>query len=179
MLSVLSVAGVEKRIGNVGGVESVTVNYAAGNATVRYDETRLDIADIKADVSERVRRRQCTPGWVCGARAGCSGCPGSDARCSAENTAGRERRCCGLPAAGPISTRGGAVGISKTFSARVWRGHGEPDSLDSRRRCDPGLLAPRRYVERQGSHRDELRRSCVGRALSQDCANEMNAQERR
>ncbi len=52
MLSVLSVAGVEKRIGNVGGVESVTVNYAAGNATVRYDETRLDIADIKADVRQ-------------------------------------------------------------------------------------------------------------------------------
>ncbi len=50
MLSVLSVAVVEKRIGNVGGVESVTVNYAAGNAAVRYDETRLDIADIKADV---------------------------------------------------------------------------------------------------------------------------------
>ena len=52
MLSVLSVAGVEKRIGKVGGVESVTVNYAAGNATVRYDETRLDIADIKADVRQ-------------------------------------------------------------------------------------------------------------------------------
>ena len=52
MLSVLSVAGVEKRIGKVGGVESVTVNYAAGNATVRYDETRLDIADIKSDVRQ-------------------------------------------------------------------------------------------------------------------------------
>ena len=52
MLSVLSVAGVEKRIGKVGGVESVTVNYAAGSATVRYDETRLDIADIKADVRQ-------------------------------------------------------------------------------------------------------------------------------
>ena len=52
MLSVLSVAGVEKRIGKAGGVESVTVNYAAGNATVRYDETRLDIADIKSDVRQ-------------------------------------------------------------------------------------------------------------------------------
>ena len=52
MLSVLSVDGVEKRIGKVGGVESVTVNYAAGNATVRYDETRLDIADIKSDVRQ-------------------------------------------------------------------------------------------------------------------------------
>ena len=52
MLSVLSVLGVEKRIGDVPGVESVTVNYAAGNATVRYDETRLDIADIKSDVRQ-------------------------------------------------------------------------------------------------------------------------------
>ncbi len=48
MLSVLSVLGVEKRIGKVPGVESVTVNYAAGSATVRYDETRLEIADIKS-----------------------------------------------------------------------------------------------------------------------------------
>jgi len=53
MLSVLSVVGVERRIGEVPGVESVTVNYAAGNATVRYDETRLHIADIKSDVRQR------------------------------------------------------------------------------------------------------------------------------
>ncbi len=52
MLSVLSVDGVEKRIGDVPGVESVTVNFAAGNATVRYDETRLDIADIKSGVRQ-------------------------------------------------------------------------------------------------------------------------------
>jgi len=52
MLSVLSVIGVEKRIGGVPGVESVTVNYAAGNATVRYDETRLNIADIKSGVRQ-------------------------------------------------------------------------------------------------------------------------------
>ena len=52
MLSVLSVDGVEKRIGEVAGVESVTVNFAAGNATVRYDETRLDIADIRSDVRQ-------------------------------------------------------------------------------------------------------------------------------
>ena len=50
MLSVLSVDEVEKRIGEVPGVESVTVNYAAGNATVRYDETRLEVADIKSAV---------------------------------------------------------------------------------------------------------------------------------
>ena len=38
MLSVLSVLGVEERIGEVPGVESVTVNFSAGSATVRYDE---------------------------------------------------------------------------------------------------------------------------------------------
>ena len=52
MLSVLSALGVEKRIGEVPGVESVTVNDAAGTATVRYDETRLDVADIKSDVRQ-------------------------------------------------------------------------------------------------------------------------------
>ncbi len=52
MLSVLSVDGVEKRIGLVPGVESVTVNYDAGSATVRYDETRLQIADIKSAVRQ-------------------------------------------------------------------------------------------------------------------------------
>ena len=52
MLSVLSVDEVEKRIGKVPGVESATVNYAAGNATVRYDETRLEVADIKSAVRQ-------------------------------------------------------------------------------------------------------------------------------
>ena len=53
MLLVLSVDGVEKRIGEVPGVESVTVNFAAKSATVRYDETRLEVADIKSDVRQR------------------------------------------------------------------------------------------------------------------------------
>ena len=53
MLSVLSVDGVEKRIGDVPGVESVTVDFAAGRATVRYDETRLSNADIKSGVRQR------------------------------------------------------------------------------------------------------------------------------
>ncbi len=53
MLSVLSVTGIEERIGEVPGVESVTVDFAAGKATVRFDETRLDLADIKADVRQR------------------------------------------------------------------------------------------------------------------------------
>jgi copper chaperone CopZ len=53
MLSVWSVDEVEKRIGEVPGVESVTVNYAADSATVRYDETRLEIADIRSAVRQR------------------------------------------------------------------------------------------------------------------------------
>ena len=53
MLSVLTVDEVEKRIGEVPGVESATVNYASGNATVRYDETRLEVADIKVIVHQR------------------------------------------------------------------------------------------------------------------------------
>ena len=52
MLSVLSVSGVEKRIGEVPGVESVTIDFAAESATVRYDETRLDVADIESAVRQ-------------------------------------------------------------------------------------------------------------------------------
>ena len=53
MLSVLSVEEVERRIGEVPGVASVTVDFAAGRATVRYDETRLEDADIKSAVRQR------------------------------------------------------------------------------------------------------------------------------
>ena len=53
MLSVLTVDEVEKRIGEVPGVESATVNYSSGNATVRYDETRLEVADIKVIAHQR------------------------------------------------------------------------------------------------------------------------------
>ncbi|MBT9523603.1 MAG: heavy metal translocating P-type ATPase, partial [Dechloromonas sp.] len=53
MLSVLTVDEVEKRLGEVPGVESATVNFAAGNATVRYDETLLEVADIKVLVRQR------------------------------------------------------------------------------------------------------------------------------
>ena len=52
MLAVLDLDEVEKRICEVPGVESATVNFAAGNVTVRYDETRLDVADIKAIVHQ-------------------------------------------------------------------------------------------------------------------------------
>ncbi len=53
MLSVFSVDEVEKRIGEVPGVQSVTVNFAIGNATVRYDETQLEATDIKSAVRQR------------------------------------------------------------------------------------------------------------------------------
>ena len=61
MLSVLSVPGVECQIGEVPGVESVTVNHAAGTATVRYDETRLNIADIKSAVRQRGNDEDAVP----------------------------------------------------------------------------------------------------------------------
>ena len=53
MLSVLTVDEVEARFGEVPGVESATANYAARNVTVRYDETLLDVADIKTMVHQR------------------------------------------------------------------------------------------------------------------------------
>jgi Cu2+-exporting ATPase len=56
MLAVLSLDEVESRIGLVAGVESVTVNFAAGNATVRYDETQLTVVDIKSAVHQRRNR---------------------------------------------------------------------------------------------------------------------------
>jgi Cu2+-exporting ATPase len=61
LLSVLTVDEVEARIGAVPGVESATVNFAAGSATVRYDETRLDVADIKAAVHQHGRHATVAP----------------------------------------------------------------------------------------------------------------------
>jgi Cu2+-exporting ATPase len=52
MLSALSSHGLEKQLGKLRGVYSATVNYAAGNTTVRYDDTRIKIADIKAKVHQ-------------------------------------------------------------------------------------------------------------------------------
>lgn len=62
MLSVLSVDEVEKRIGEVPGVQSVTVNFAAGNATVRYDETQLEATDIKSALRQRGHDAATPPG---------------------------------------------------------------------------------------------------------------------
>ncbi len=64
MLSVLSVDEVEKRIGEVPGVESATVNYATKNATVRYDETLLEGADIKVIAYQRGQKSADEPAHV-------------------------------------------------------------------------------------------------------------------
>ena len=53
MLSVLTVDEVEKRFVEVPGVESATVNHAAGTITVRYDETLLKVGDIRVFVHQR------------------------------------------------------------------------------------------------------------------------------
>ncbi len=52
MLSVLSARGVEKQVARLPGVKRVEVNYAAGSATVVYDETRLNLKTLKARVRE-------------------------------------------------------------------------------------------------------------------------------
>ena len=61
LLSVLTVDEVEKRLEDVAGVESATVNYAAKNATVRYDETLLEVAAIKVLAHQRGQRPQGEP----------------------------------------------------------------------------------------------------------------------
>ena len=61
LLSVLTVDEVEKRVEDVAGVESATVNYAAKNATVRYDETLLEVADIKVLARQRGHRPEGEP----------------------------------------------------------------------------------------------------------------------
>jgi Cu2+-exporting ATPase len=52
LLSVLSARGVKKQLARLPGVERVEVNYAAGSATVVYDEKRVDLPTLKARVRE-------------------------------------------------------------------------------------------------------------------------------
>ena len=51
------------------GVESVTVNYAAGSATVRFDETRLSLADIRSDVRQIGSKDDAAEGGTKGSEA--------------------------------------------------------------------------------------------------------------
>lgn len=53
MLAVLTVDDVERRFGDVPGVASATVNFAAGQVTVRYDETLLKPSDIRVIAHRR------------------------------------------------------------------------------------------------------------------------------
>ena len=52
LVSALSARGVEKQVARLPGVERVEVNYAAGSATVVYDETQLDLQTLKTRVRE-------------------------------------------------------------------------------------------------------------------------------
>lgn len=55
LLTASSPDEVGKRIGEVPGVESVSVDHAAESATVRYDETRIEVAGIKSWVQRSGR----------------------------------------------------------------------------------------------------------------------------
>ena len=55
LLTASSLDDVGKRIGEVPGVESVTVDHAAGSVTVRYDEKRVELAEIKTLVQRSGR----------------------------------------------------------------------------------------------------------------------------
>jgi Cu2+-exporting ATPase len=69
LLSPLSARGVEKQLTKVPGIKQVDVNCASGSATVQYDETVVDLSDIKAKVQacghhcggELVPKHVCAP----------------------------------------------------------------------------------------------------------------------
>jgi Cu2+-exporting ATPase len=67
LVSALSARGVEKQVGRLPGVEHIEVNYAAGSATVVYDETRLDLQTLKARLRDCGYhcRGELTPRHVC------------------------------------------------------------------------------------------------------------------
>jgi Cu2+-exporting ATPase len=61
LLLPLSVRGVEKQLAKVPGVERADVSFAAGSATVLYDETRTDVAALEAAVPvPRTPRTECS-----------------------------------------------------------------------------------------------------------------------
>ena len=53
MLWVWRVEEVKKEVSVVPGVESIIVNFVAGNTTVRYDKTRLEATDTKCAVRQK------------------------------------------------------------------------------------------------------------------------------
>jgi len=52
LLSALSALGVQKQLAALAGVGKAEVNYVAGNATVTYDETVIELRSIKSKVDE-------------------------------------------------------------------------------------------------------------------------------
>ena len=120
MLSLLNLYEVEARIGMVPGVESVTVNYGAGSATVRYDETQLNVADIKLVMHQHENE--------------------SDGRAAPPASGGHERHATQDPQpAAPASVAAKSDTVSKpapeapkpdftpSAAATLHKGHAEPD----------------------------------------------------
>ena len=112
MLSALSADAVEKRIGKVPGVQSVTVNDAAGNATVRYDETLLEIADIKAAVHQ----------------SGYQSADGSQPRHVSEHKPLRQRAAVPTPQAAPDAAPVAPAAVPATPAGNGHEGHTAPDT---------------------------------------------------
>ena len=52
LFSALCALGVEKRLRGLPGVQRAEVSYASGSATVAYDETKVDLPSIKAQVRD-------------------------------------------------------------------------------------------------------------------------------
>jgi copper chaperone CopZ len=129
MLSVLSVDEVEKRIGEVPGVQSVTVNFAAGNATVRYDETQLEASDIKSAVRQRghdgVAPAVATPDQGHAGHASPAAPPESPASASASGAAAAEGSAGAAPAgkAAPQATPDAPPSVPPAAPST----HAEPD----------------------------------------------------
>ena len=125
MLSVWGVDEVEKRIGEVPNVDSVTVNYAAGNATVRYDETRLDIADIRS----AVRRR----GYQPAEPAALKTAPDAPAPAAVASTGAAKDKAALATTPKPSSAAGAAVPMSaapKSAQNAAAASRGQKDKVD-------------------------------------------------
>ena len=127
MLSALSAHGVEKRIGKVPGVESVTVNYVAGSATVRYDDTRLEIADIKAAVHH------------CGYQCAGESLP----RHVSDRNPAHKRALVPTPEAAPASASPPVAAVAKASPGRPRCRRRAGCSGSRRRRCRAGVRCSR------------------------------------
>jgi len=165
MLSVLSVVGVEKRIGEVPGVESVTVNFAAGSATVRYDETRLNIADIKSDVRQR--------GYESAAPAAASAGDGHEGH----TAPGAPPPTPATPAsAAPKSAPDAAAAApaGAALAAKGHEGHAAPDTLPSTAagNMPKGSVAAPEATHAVPGHKDHAAPGAPS-AMSADMAHEM------